>query len=219
MVKAINPFPPEALLRKFSRMAERSRSPDGDRHGDGWGAAWLDDAGRWRSIKSLRPIWEEHDAIRQVPASRFALVHARSSSFPQHKCVPAYIQPFLDGNYAFVFNGLLRGVSLQVPGRIGSQKIWVLLLTLLKQAEDGESSVLGSFAELYRILSKSSRRLQALNIGLCDGKHIYAGCQYESDADYYNLCIHDSAPLKMISSEPLEGFDFQPVQPGPVIRL
>lgn len=211
MVKSSTPLPAQGILEKFAFMAENSRTPDGDRQGDGWGAAWLDGRKNWRVCKSARSIWEDLGLVDIIPASPIFLVHARSASFPHHKDAPDFSQPFIRGSYGFVFNGLLQGVSVPfpVPGRIGSQKIWALLSRQLKEHDPVTSLTL-----VEELLKKNSRRIQALNIGLCDRTHIHASCRYDGGGAYYQLYFHESAALKMISSEPLEGFDFSPVPLG-----
>lgn len=214
MAKSPEPFPPGELLEKFADMAERSRAPDGDRQGDGWGAGWLDAQERWQTLKSSRPVWTDGSIFNLIPKSRIFLFHARSSSFLGHKNVLAYNQPFVRDSFTFVFNGLLQGVNLPVPvaGDIGSQKIWALLSDLLWAHEPGPS-----LERLAGLLDKNSRRIQALNIGLCDQKNLYAFCRYENQAGYYHLQFYESSGLKMVCSAALSGYDFRPLPLNEVI--
>jgi predicted glutamine amidotransferase len=216
MVKSLTPLPGQSILEGFAAMAENSRTPDGDRQGDGWGVAWLDGQENWRFFGSTRPIWDDLGLLDIIPASRMFLMHARSASFPGHKDAPDYSQPFIKGSYGFVFNGLLQGVSLPfpVPGRIGSQKIWALLLRQLK-----ESDPVSSLCRVEELLENNSRRIQALNIGLCDKTHLHACCRYDGGGDYYQLYFHSSPALNMISSEPLDGHVFSPVPLGRPLTL
>lgn len=205
------PFLPAELMTAFAEMVEASRAPDGDRQKDGWGIGWIDQNRRWQVHKSIHPIWEDGEFFFCIPASRIFLVHARSASFPGQQVNPAYNQPFVMGAYGFVFNGLLQGVSLPVPvsGEIGSQKIWTLLSKKLLRLPP----VL-SLEETARYLSQHSRRIQALNIGLCDQTNFYMFSRFEDSTDYYRLWFHDSLPLKLVCSEPLSGFDFIPLPSG-----
>jgi predicted glutamine amidotransferase len=216
MIKAEEPRQPAEILRAFASMSQRSRAFDGDWQGDGWGVGWISAAGVWDTRKSIRPIWEESALFDEIPESRFVVAHSRSASFPHHKGVPDYTQPFLLEPYAFVFNGFLQGVSLPatLPGTIGSQKIWALLNRLLRSSSPEES-----IARLKEILQKNSRFLQALNIGLCDKRQVFAFCYYTRYGEYYNLHRHDSSSLQMVSSEPLRGWDFRPVAPGEVLSF
>lgn len=216
MIKSQQPLRAGEILVKFAEMAERSRAPDGDWQGDGWGVGWLDQGGNWRVRKSLRPVWKEKDALRHFPASSFFLGHARSASFSHQKDVLEYNQPYIKDSYGFVFNGLLEGVAFPLPvaGRIGSQKIWSLLWAGL-----GWSNPEESLMELAGNLVRYSRRVQALNIGLGGQGRLYAYCRYEGDGVYYQLQFHDSPDLQMVCSEALAGFDFQPIPRDRILRL
>jgi len=216
MVKSPSPIPVGPILERFAGMAERSRAPDGDRQADGWGAGWLDQRGNWRIRKSIRPVWEDSGAFRGIPESRVFLIHARSASFPRHKEVIAYNQPFVDDAFAFVFNGFLRGVSFPFPvkGDIGAQKIWTLLSSLMATA--GPETCL---ARLMELLDRNTRLIQALNIGICDKNHLFASCRYIGDEPYYQLHYHKAPALSMICSEPLAGFRFSPMPRQGVFKL
>lgn len=204
------------FLESFAAVTEKSRTPDGDRQKDGWGAAWLDGQKTWRAHRSALPMWEDRDSWARIPRSAFLLIHARSASFPGHKDSLDYVQPFIKGAYGFVFNGLLQGVSFPtpVPGRIGSQKIWTLILKQLQRHDPGSS-----LSSVDGLLSRYSRRIQALNIGLCDQANLYAYNRTDEGGDYYQLRYHSSPFLKLICSEPVDGFDFRALPPGRLFVL
>lgn len=211
MAKCPAPFRADGLLRAFADMAESSRAPDGDRQQDGWGVGWLDERGSWDVRTFLRPVWQDGRLFPEVPAGRIFLVHARSASFAGQKNNLAYNQPFTDGAYGFVFNGLLQGVSFPAPvaGEIGSQRIWTLLKERLQDRPLAES-----LEEIGHLLARHSRRIQALNIGLCDRSNLYAFSRGEDESGYYQLWAHESPSLKLVCSEPLAGFDFVPLVSG-----
>lgn len=204
------------ILERFAQMAEKSRAPDGDRQGDGWGISWLDEENVWQTKKSIQPIWDETAVFSQIPESQLFLVHARSSSFPQHKNVIHFNQPFVEQRHGFVFNGLVRGISIPVGpnGSIGSQKIWFLLKGLLRQHEPKTSLIF-----LKNILEKNSKTVQALNIGLSDKKNMFACCWYSENPDYYNLQFYDSPSLKILCSEALQGYDFSSLKTNSIITF
>jgi predicted glutamine amidotransferase len=213
MVKSAAPVIPGEFLDPFAELAERSPAPDGDPQADGWGISWTDASGRWQARKFTEPIWESTARFAEFPVSRSICIHARSASAPELKNDLAFNQPFVDGRYAFVFNGFLEGISLPfpVPGRIGSQKIWELIRARL--AGSGSQD---SLAEVHDLLNRRSRRVQALNIGLSNGDKLYGLCQYDGHEDYYRCRVHDAPELRMICSGPLDGFDFEP---APVDRV
>jgi len=216
MIKAADPLRPAEILRGFADMAERSRAPDGDRQGDGWGVGRLNEKNEWDVYKSVLPVWEDRGVFDEIPAGRVFLVHARSASFPQHKKTLSFNQPFTGGPFGFVFNGLLQGVSFPFPvaGQIGSQKIWTLLREALKEQGPGEG-----LSRVAETLDKYSRRIAALNIGLANKTGLYALCRSEDHPEYYGLRYFDTPALKMICSEPLSGFEFQTVPTGRIFVL
>lgn len=207
---------PGDLLESFSNMCRESRAPDGDRQEDGWGAAWLNGGNNWSISKSTRPIWEDDDGRRKVPACRVLCLHARSASFPEHRENIEFNQPFTHDRLAFVFNGLIRGVSLPraLSGRIGSQKIWSLLQSLMKTLSPPEA-----LARLNQILEKKSRDVQALNLGLCDGTHLSVFSRSSRNAEYYRTHLCRRPGLTLISSEPLAKLPFTPLAFGQVHSL
>jgi len=213
VIKSAHPVVPRGFLESFAELAERSPAPDGDPQADGWGISWTDASGRWQARKFTEPIWESTARFAEFPGSRSICIHARSASAPELKNDLAFNQPFVDGRYAFVFNGFLEGISLPfpVPGRIGSQKIWELV-----RARLADSGGQDSLTEVHDLLNRRSRRVQALNIGLSNGDKLYGLCQYDGHEDYYRCRVHDAPELRMICSGPLDGFDFQP---APVDRV
>jgi predicted glutamine amidotransferase len=164
----------------------------------------------WKVLKSLRPIWEDGNAWADVPSCRILLVHARSASFPSQKRDLEYNQPFFDGDRAFVFNGLIRGVAFPRPleGRIGAQKIW----SLLKPAP-----VAGSVEEDLRaaveLIAAHAREVSALNVGLVEGERI-AVYAHPAASDYYRLWLAADAGVSAVSSEPLPALPFRPLPSG-----
>jgi len=216
MIKSHSDFQPGEILVRFSEMVKNSKTLDGDWQGDGWGIGWLDENQRWQFKKTIHPIWEDECSFRQIPESKQFLVHARSASFPKHKNNLDFNQPFTNEKFAFLFNGLIKGVSLPFPtyGKIGAQKIWHLLNDLMSQSPPEVT-----FLELQNLLIKYSLSIQAMNIGLSDGKMMYAFCHYEKFPDYYNLRYHESNMIRMICSEPLIGYAFEPVPLGRTVIL
>ncbi len=209
LVKSRASFTAVPWLENFADMAEDSRAPGGDRQADGWGTSWIGPDGRWRSLSSLAPIWTEREMFRDVPPGRFLVVHARSASFPGQTGTLDYCQPFVGGRYSFVFNGLLRGVSLPpgAAGTIGSQRIWALIRGLLDRKSPADSMRI-----LAGILEKRTQEISALNLGLCDGVRIFAYSRFEAHPEYYHLHAATSPGFSAVCSEPLAGRDFRPVR-------
>lgn len=199
LAKFENPTKPGEFLQEFSLMAKKSQAYDGDWQGDGWGVSWVDENNRWQIKKSFLPIWEEGDTFDRFSPTSILAVHARSASFPDQKGVIDYNQPFINEPYVFVFNGLLRKVSLTgVPGKIGAQKIWFLLSKLLERLPPEKA-----LQKIKDILLKNTDNLQALNIGLCNKDNFYGLNYFSQHPDYYQMYYLDSPSQKIICSEKL----------------
>lgn len=195
-------------------MAEKSKAFDGDWQGDGWGFSWVDEKNQWQSYRSLKPVWQDIKTFGTFPLSSIFSIHARSASFPQHKNNLEYNQPYINESYSYVFNGLLKGVTLSLPGDIGAQKIWLLLNDYLKKM-----SLTQALYKTNDILKNNSRRIQALNIGVAGKDTISAYCFYSQHPKYYSLHYLDNPELKIIVSEPIEGFNFKPLLTNSLITL
>ena len=217
LLNAQTPIQPAGLLDAFADMAQQSTSAGASVwQGDGWGVSWLDSNQRWQLHKSLQPIWTDRTDFATLPLSHRWVVHARSASFPQHKGVLSYNQPYHQEGYAFVFNGLLRGVTLpqRVAGEIGAQKIWSLLQHYLATQPPVEA-----LRQLRHTLLTHTQELKALNIGLADASGCYAFCTFAAHPAYYTLQIHRSDDLQMICSEPLAGYAFEAVMPNQLVTI
>jgi predicted glutamine amidotransferase len=203
LYKSKEPSEITGTLNAFARMSKKSKAYDGDSQCDGWGISWLENKS-WHTYKSVRPIWDDVDAFTQFPRSLVFTIHARSASFPQHKNNIEYNQPYINDSYSFVFNGLLKGVALSIPGNIGAQKIWNLLNGQLKtnEAEVG-------FQKTVEILKKNTRTVQALNMGIANKDIIAAYSTYVEHPLYYSLHYVDEPDHKLICSEPIDGFSFK----------
>jgi len=194
---------PKKILDSFAKMAQKSKAYDGDWQGDGWGFSWLRD-NKWQEYRSVKPIWEEKEKLSEFPQSYIFSIHARSASFPQHKNNIEYNQPYINESYSYVFNGLLKGVTLSLPGDIGAQKIWLLLNDYLKKM-----NLIQALYKTTDILKKNSRIIQALNIGIAGKNTISAYCYYLQHQKYYSLQYSNNPDIKIICSEPIDRFNFK----------
>jgi predicted glutamine amidotransferase len=218
MVRADKPVDPRPFLESFADLARRTPALDGDGQGDGWGAAWREGSA-WRIFKSERPIWEDRAAFEGFPAADAFCIHARSASFSHQKNRIDLNQPYVDGSFAYVFNGFLEGVkpSIPMPGEIGAQKIW----SWLKNSLSGRAAAAPGDAldDLAAFLGGHARKIHGLNIGLCDGRRLYALTRFDADENYYRLRGFRSPGLSMVCSGPLPGWDFEPLPPGRAITF
>ena len=191
---------PSALLHAFADMSEKSKALDGDWQGDGWGVAWLDSNNQWKRQTSLAPVWQERQTFEVVPRTRVMVAHARAASFAHHKGVIEFNQPYLFGEYAFVFNGLLKGVSLPgIPGRIGAEKICHLV-----QQEVVQHSPQIALERVRDLLRHNAKEIVALNLGLATVNGIYSLSHFSQHPEYYSLHSWNDEDTHIICSEPLQ---------------
>ncbi|MBI2036512.1 hypothetical protein HYT17_02690 [Candidatus Microgenomates bacterium] len=222
MARSQKKIKPQELLSQFAQMCRKSRAPDGDWQGDGWGIALRLRSGQaiknqnWQIYKSLRPIWEEQDKFGQFEETDVFVVHARSAGFPQHKGNIVYNQPYIDGPLCFVFNGLIRGVTVQrkLAGEIGAQKIFSLILEELDNSKPDE--VLKTVDEL---IVKNSKKITGMNIGLVKNNRFYALCRYDGNKEYFSLHYAEDGGITLLCSEPIGKYEWKTMQKGEILVL
>lgn len=216
LAKTPTPSDHNQLLKDFVQMAKKSKTTEGDRQGDGWGYSWLDENNTWQSYHSLKPIWQDDRSLPLVPPTTQLIVHARSASFERHKGKLSYNQPYLEKKYAFVFNGLIKGVKLkhQVPGEIGAQKIFNLILQNL-QTQTPESAL----KKVHHFIKSNSKEVKGFNIGFSDSHNIYCLSDYSSNKKYFQLHYFNGEKIKIICSEQIGDFNWQKVPAEQVVRL
>lgn len=208
LLAAPEPCDMRSLVAQFAEMCAHSHGLDGSGwQGDGWGIAWKDTAEQWQVQRSLAPIWTETAALVHLPPTRHLLVHARSASFAHHVGDLVYCQPYVQGAYAFVFNGFLQGVRLprRVSGAIGAEKIWALVQEQLAWGQPPQQAL----AAVYALLERHSRHIQACNLGLSDG-HTYAFYNGNPQGQpYYQLHQSRQDALHIVCSEPFGDWQWQ----------
>lgn len=223
LVKSKQLFKPELILKDFALMCRNSPAPNGDWQGDGWGIAWQVQNSKikvksyWQTYKSLKPIWKEQERFNQFPKTNILIVHARSAFNDGQKNIIEFNQPYIKNNFCFVFNGTLRGVKLKKPifGKIGSQKIFNLLLKFLKNNKPDKA-----LRKLSNLLLKNSKTVEGLNIGLSVGQKIYALCQYQSsDDNYFSLRYNKNNNFSIISSGEMGNYKFKKMKKGEILVL
>lgn len=212
IVKSKNKINPEKLLKSFALACQKSVAQDGELQRDGYGIAWQD-GNIWQLKKSLAPIWEEQDLFKQIPETNLFVAHARSSGFAKHRDNLDYNQPFIDGPLCFVFNGMIRKVSLSflVKGRIGSQKLFSLIK--LRAEKYNFDSVLRHIKDL---ILKRAEKVEGMNIGLIKANKIYVLCQYSNNINYFSLHYYQGRNLTIISSEVFNHYAWLTMKKGEI---
>lgn len=210
IVKSKNKINPAELLKSFALACQKSVAPDGELQKDGYGIAWHDGQ-TWQLKKSLAPIWEEQDSFEQIPETNLFVAHARSSGFAKDKDNLEYNQPFTDGPLCFVFNGMIRKISLSLPleGTIGSQKLFSLLKLKTKN-----NHIDAALKEVNELVLEKAERVEGMNIGLVKDNKIYALCQYADNRDYFSLHYYQDSDITIISSEVFDSYSWEDMKKG-----
>ena len=176
------------MLAPFAELSRDSR----EFQGHGWGCAWREGES-WRQYHDISPIWE--DDLEQFGTSNLLLVHARSA-FRDEGIVVENNMPFSDGESMFIFNGELRGVRIQSPGRIGAEKIY----NYIRRFDKGDK--LAATARAVDIIKKRSSYVRAMNIILSDGRQSCLSTSYSEDPDYFQLYQKRKRDLHLVCSQP-----------------
>lgn len=215
LVRSEEKIKPQELLSQFAAMCKVSRAPDGDWQGDGYGIAWKE-RGQWKLIKSLLPIWKDKDSFSKIPTTNLLVAHARSAGFPQHKGNIVYNQPYIEDSLCFVFNGLIRGVTIQrkLKGEIGAQKIFNLIIEELDNSKPDEALKI-----IDKLIVENSKKITGLNIGLVKDNRFYALCRYDGNKDYFSLHFVENDEVTLLCSQPLGKYDWKTMQKGEILVL
>ena len=214
LAKTPNPTNLNHLLNEFSAMAEASRTVEGDRQGDGWGVSWLDSDNGWQAYHSLKAIWEDNPP--NIPETTCLAIHARSASFASQIGHIEYNQPYINNDYVFVFNGMIKGVRLErpIPGKIGAQKLNYLLMEYHQKL-----SLKESLKKLHHLIKTNSTEITGLNIGVTNGSDILIISDYAHNPEYFTVYQSNTNQLKMVCSEPLQTGEWTPINKQTVVEL
>lgn len=223
LIRSKKKIKPETLLNKFALMCQKSRAPDGDLQGDGWGIALRQSSGqakikdeKWEVYKSLKPIWEERDKFHKFPESDLFVVHARSAGFPQHKGNIEFNQPFIQDDLCFVFNGMIKGVKIgkKLTGKIGAQKIFSLILD-----EKRGKSIEEVLKSVNKLLLEKSEKIIGMNIGVVKENKFYILCEYEKNSNYFGIRYFKNKNLTIACSQSIGSYAFKVMNKGEILVL
>ena len=184
-----------SLLEPFAQVASSSS----EYQGHGWGCSWRveDDSGHhWRHYHNINPVWEAD--FSQFGQTSLLLVHARSA-FRDEGIVIENNMPFCNGDSVFIFNGELRGVRIDSPGRIGAEKIF----NYIRRFDKGDQ--LAALTKGTSIIARRSSYVRAMNIIISDGSQSCLASDYSENPAYFQMYEKQSGPLKLVCSQPFAG--------------
>lgn len=221
LVKSKNKIKPEKFLREFSSMCEKSRAPDGDWQGDGWGIALKSQISKlksqsWDIYKSLKPVWKDQEQFNKFPETDLFVVHARSSGFPDQKGIIEYNQPYIEDSLCYVFNGMIRGVSLSKPiaGKIGAQKIFSLLKQQIQNNPPEEA-----LENVDKLIINNAKKAEGMNIGFVYEDKFYVLCEYENNQDYFGVRYFRDDNITLVCSEPIGSYQWRYMKKSEILVL
>ncbi len=193
-----NPHNLNPLLNDFAEMCKNSKNYQGD----GWGIMYRQ--GDELILKrSLNPIWEDTPSIN-IPETDFLLVHARWAHGTWTKGDVENNQPFHKNDSLFVFNGNLKRVKIQIPGRIGAEKILNLILR-----ESAKSDTEQGISHAVQIMKDNAQLIKAINFLLLQNNTCYIHSYYTIDPEYFDLRLWEGEGEWFITSYPIDDRVYQ----------
>ncbi|MBV6478657.1 MAG: Gamma-glutamyl-hercynylcysteine sulfoxide hydrolase [Ignavibacteria bacterium] len=189
-VRSETEFDISKFLLKFSDIAKDSK----EFQGHGWGCSYLS-ADEWKRYKNIRPVWE--DNLNDFGKTKVLLAHARSAFKDEGICIENNM-PFFDDKYEFAFNGELRGVRINSPGRIGAEKIF----NYIKRFYKGD--IYEAIDKAAGIILKMTKYARAMNFVLCDKNSAYVYSFFSEDPEYFTLYVKTGSEI-IVSSMPFPG--------------
>lgn len=204
------------VLLDFVSMCEKSRTIEGDRQENGWGISWLDENSQWQSFHSLQPIWNDQKKLLSLPNSNHFMIHARSASFNDYLNDVSVNQPYTNENISFAFNGVIKGIKLRqkVPGKIGAQKIFNLILQKIKTKK-----IQDAFEIVYELIVNNSKEIESLNCVISDQEKIYMLSDSNTDHEYFQPYIFEDNNIKMFCSEKIGNYDWRKLSKKKIITI
>jgi glutamine amidotransferase len=191
LVASDKDFEIQPYMEAFAKLCRSSS----EYQGHGWGMLSGSNGSRELTLRT-QPIWQ-HD-FSGAGSSRFLLAHARSA-FRDGEVALRYNMPFVDGRYAFVFNGELHGVRIRADGDSGAEKIF----KLVRRLDRGDPGA--ALRSAMSLLRRRSRHIRAVNLILTDGRRAWVSSYFSEQPEYFTLHISRRPGLVAICSEALGG--------------
>jgi predicted glutamine amidotransferase len=182
MVKNNNEFSVVDHLEIFAGICKKSR----EYQGHGWGMVYLK-GGKKEIYRTVTPIWE--DDLTRFGETSFMMVHARSA-FRDKGIDVENNMPFIDQDFAFVFNGELRGVKIKVDGRIGAEKIFNVIRRFNasnQKKADIKDSMLAALERAVSFIGKRTTHIRAMNMIITDMNKVYLCSLFNSEPEYFSM--------------------------------
>ncbi len=162
-----------SYLEEFSRIAKNARH----NQRDGWGFCYLD-GDTWKLHRSVKPMWE--DEIPEV-SSRVIIAHVRDA-LRLHTINAENNMPFVREEYAFAFNGRLKGVRISAEGETGAHKLFNVFLDHIDRLGFDEG-----VREAIDYVQDNVRYIRAFNLMISNKEKTYVYCRYSEEEDFFQI--------------------------------
>ena len=204
-IRSNNRFDPNEFLKQFAHISKNSK----EYQGHGWGISYLNNES-WITYKNIDPIWDFDEF--NFPKTTECLVHARSA-FRNEGIEVDNNMPLISDDIAFIFNGELQKVRLNVLGNTGAKKIF----SLIQKMKNGDLEK--SLYRSIKILEKRADYIRALNLIISDKEKWYITNIFNEDSDYFTMHQTITDDLFIVSSEPFGNHSWQSFQNNTVMVI
>jgi len=171
------------------------------KHKDGWGAAYLDETGNWRMIRSILPIFEDKRIIELKDIkTNLLILHARKAS--QGKIAVDNCHPFKFKEWVFCHNGGINETikfndDYKPKGDTDSERLFYSLLTDINKNPQIDKTVRTNIAKY--------KENPEANIVLANKNYSYVYLNKNDKINYYQMKFLKEKNQLIISSEVLLG--------------
>jgi predicted glutamine amidotransferase len=217
-----------SLFSAFRELAVRGRVPPGSTAGhlDGWGwAYWCEDVGLSLQKEAADPRLPAcAQTINEMAGRRPTLVigHLRKAS-PGIPIRQENTHPFCRDGWAFAHNGTIHDAgripigNLSPEGDGDSERLFLFLLNRLQGV--AIAARVAAIGQALAELENYCLDYTALNFLLSDGAEAFVSCRYRDLAltSYYQLWKRQDAALLAVSSEPIGGGKWVPLENGALL--
>lgn len=208
MIVAVGKFETGKLIDDIIKIScgenelhENNKSLGEFRHADGWGIAYMDDAGKWNVYRSTKPIFEDKEIPRFRDISCRALILHTRRATKGRKDIVDNNMPFLastdSGDYLFTHNGTIEDKfeldqSISAKGDSDSVSWFNYLLSNARCSTQKISTC------MFR-----PQKFSSANFFFVTPDKIVVGERFRQNPEYYTMKLYQDNESLIISSEVL----------------
>jgi len=163
-------------LDVFANIAKNAKHDQGD----GWGFCYLDENNEWQLHRDVKAMWK-CDIEKMNMKTKMMIAHVRDA-LRLHTINEENNMPFVSGEYAFAFNGRLKGVRMKAEGETGAHKIFNIFLGFIDRNGFEEG-----VREAIKYIEDHTRYIRALNIIISNKEKTFVYCKYSEEQDFFQI--------------------------------